>query len=91
MVSKSDPNYDPNVSQSEAEQVIKLTRNKYNNEIGLLYMQRTSNRRMQQQHYKAALLQMSENLLKGVSQQHFNARYLKTMAGYQVLKGWYSS
>jgi len=49
-VSKFEPDYDRNIPQSEAEQVIKLTRNQYNNEIGLLYMQRTSERRMQQQH-----------------------------------------
>ena len=75
----------------EARQVINLSRKQYNQEIGLTYYNKTLNRKQQQPRYQAASIRLSENSLKGVFRQDFDARYLETRAGYEILKKLYSS
>jgi len=68
-----------------------LSRKRYNTEIGLNNFNRILNRKKDQERYQPASIRLCENSLKGVFREDFDARYLETRAGYEVLKQLYSS
>jgi len=90
-ISKIDTNPNMIDTRQEARQVINLTRKQYNTEIGLTYFNKTLNRKKDQERYQDALIRLSRNSLKGVFMQDFDARYLETRAGYEILRKLYSS
>ena len=68
-----------------------MSRKRYNTEIGLNNFNKILNRKKDQPRYQPASIMLCENSLKGIFCEVFDARYLETRAGYEVLKKLYSS